>query len=225
MNKKLLASLFITGAFMAINANIVSADETTKAADTNTKYEISKPMAHHYVGEVPPALKHMGPGPQTDKKHPMKLHGPYDFAQRQAEIEKKLNLTDEQKAKIEKAQKLNEEKLTAISVQIKEKKQQIRETIENRKLSDEKKSEETAKLLKELDALKLQAKDLRKANYEAFENNLTEKQKKKFEKIKQDRKKEMKKRAQNFEKMKKKHPHPKKEIGLPVQPKPQPETK
>ncbi len=225
MNKKLLTSFFAAGAIFAINANFVSAEETAQVTTPNTNYEISKPMTYKYIGEVPPALKHMGPGPQINKKHPIKLHGPYELANRQADFEKKLNLTEEQKAKIAEVKKQNEEKLTAISAQIKEKKQQIRDTIENTKLSDEKKSEETAKLLKELDALKLQAKDLRKENYSVFENNLTEQQKKEYKKLVEKYKKDMEKSRKKFEKMKKKHPHPRREIGLPVQPKPQPETK
>ena len=174
MNKKLLTSFFAAGAIFAINANFVSAEETAQVTTPNTNYEISKPMTYKYIGEVPPALKHMGPGPQINKKHPIKLHGPYELANRQADFEKKLNLTEEQKAKIAEVKKQNEEKLTAISV---------------------------------------------------FENNLTEQQKKEYKKLVEKYKKDMEKSRKKFEKMKKKHPHPRREIGLPVQPKPQPETK
>ncbi len=223
MNKKLLIGLFVLG-LITVNANVSKAEETNKNVVKNP-YEIQKPMAYKYIGEVPPALKHMGPGPQIDKKHQMKLYGPYEHANRQAEFEKKLNLTEEQKKQIEENRQKDHEKIKPIVEQIKQKRQEIRSTIESATLTDEEKSKKTADLLKELDALKLQADNLRKENMKNFENILTEKQKKDFEKIKQERKKTMEKRAKKFEKMKKKHPHPKREIGLPVQPKPQPETK
>lgn len=221
MNKKLLIGLFVLG-LITVNTNAAKAEETTPNVVKNP-YEIQKPMAYKYIGEVPPALKHMGPGPQINKKHPMKLHGPYEHANRQAEFEKRLNLTEEQKKQIEENRQKDHEKIKPIMEQIKQKRQEIRNTIESTTLTEEEKSKKTADLLKELDALKLQANNLRKENMQNFENILTEKQKKEFQKIKQERKKEMEKRAKKFEKMKKKHPSPK--YTKPVQPKPVPENK
>ena len=230
MNKKLLIGLFAIGAVLALNTNTSLAAENPNNAQKpmaeKTQYEIAKPMAHKYIGEVPPALKHTGPGPQIDKKHPMKLHGPYGFAQKQEEMEKRLKLTDEQKNKIEEQRKLDHAKIKPIITQIKTKRQEIRTIIENTKLSDEDKSKQTAEKLKELDALKLQADNLRKENMTNFENLLTEKQKKEFEKIKKEQAKERAKHKKQFDKKKKNLKNkPKKEVEIPVQPKPLPEKK
>ncbi len=223
MNKKLFILTAII-AFMAstTGVNSVMADET-KTPDVNNNYSIQKPMAHHYMGEVPKGARYFGPGPQIDKNHPMKFNGPKHFNKaemqaKKAEFEKRLNLTEEQKKQIEENRKNDHEKVKPVFEQIKTKRTEIKAVIEDPKLSEEEKSQKTAELLKELDALKLQADNLRKENMQNFENVLTEKQKKEFAKIKKEQKQEIEKRKQQFEKSKKN----KKRYIKPVQPNPEP---
>ncbi len=216
--KKLFISLMLISAVMGMNA--VMADEGKAPVESDKA--IHKPMAHHYIGDVPPAARYFGPGPQIDKKHPVKMHTPRYFDKaameaKKAEMEKRLKLTEEQKKQIEENKIKDREQLKPVMEQIKAKKQEIRDVIESTKLSDEEKTKKTDALLKELKALKVQANTLRKENMKNFESVLTEKQKKEFEKIKQEQKKEMKKRRKNFKK-----PHA--DI-LPVEPKPQPVEK
>ncbi len=229
--KKLFISLMLVSAVMGIKA--VMADEG-KAPVASDK-AIHKPMAHHYIGEVPPAARYFGPGPQVDKKHPIKMNTPRYFDKaameaKKAEIDKRLKLTDEQKKQIEENKIKDREQLKPLMEQIKVKKQEIRDVIESTKLSDEEKSKKTAELLKELDALKTQANTLRKENMKNFESILTEKQKKEFEKIKKEQKKDIEKRKKDFEKRHKNIDKTRKDIkrppvGLPVEPKPQPVEK
>ena len=222
MNKKLFISTAIIAFLASTGINAAMADEVKAPVDDN-EYAIQKPMAHHYMGEVPKGAKYFGPGPQIDKNHPMKFNGPKHFNKaemqaKKAEFEKRLNLTEEQKKQIEENRKNDHEKVKPVVEQIKQKRQEIKSVIEDTKLSEEEKSKKTAELLKELDALKLQADNLRKENMQNFENVLTEKQKKEFAKIKKEQKQEMEKRKKQFEKSKRGQ----RKYIKPVQPTPQP---
>ena len=128
--KKLFISLMLVSAVMGMNA--VMADEGNTPTVNN--YAIQKPMAHHYVGEVPPAARYFGPGPQIDKKHPIKMHTPRYFDKaameaKKAEMDKRLKLTEEQKKQIEENKIKDREQLKPLMEQIKVKKQEIREVI------------------------------------------------------------------------------------------------
>lgn len=105
-----------------------------------------------------------------------------------AEFEKRLNLTDAQKAKIEKNRKADMAKLKPIKDQIRAKKEAKYEII--------KKYEETnpdlIKLNKEIKALKDQEHKIMEANRKSFEAMLTKEQKAELAKMKAEREKNFK---------------------------------
>ena len=228
MSKKLFISLVLVvvlSGFLGANS-VYGADNEKPMLKPNEQNGIMQPRAHEYFGQVPPAARYFGPGPQIDKKHPMKLNGSKhhnraEMQAKKAEFEKRLKLTDEQKKKIEENKKADREKIKPIFEQIKLKDKEIREVIESTKLTDVQKSQKTKELMEEVKALKAQANELRKDNMNYFESVLTDKQKKEFEKIKKEQKKEMEKRKKNFEKRKKELSKDKKAITKPaVEPKP-----
>ena len=102
-----------------------------------------------------------------------------------AEFEKRLNLTEAQKAKIEKNRKADMAKLKPIKEQIRAKKEAKHEII--------KKYEETnpdlIKLNKEIKALKNQEHKIMEANRKSFESLLTKEQKAELAKMQAERKK------------------------------------
>lgn len=143
---------------------------------------------------------------------------------KKAEFEKRLNLTDEQKAQIEKNKQNDKEKMKPIMQKMHEKRTEIMGIKTNPNLDPHEKVEKTAPLEKDLIDLKLKANDLRKKNMEAFEKLLTSEQKAEFEKIKEEQKQEMEKRRQHFKGFKKGgFPHP--PIEHPVVPEPIPVEK
>ena len=139
-----------------------------------------------------------------------------EFAAKKAEFEKRLNLTEEQKAQIAANKAKDREKMRPIMEQIRSKHQQFAKINADTSLSAEVKEKKKQELKKEIKALKLQADNLRKENMKNFECTLTAKQKKEFEKIKKEQKQEMEKRHKEMEKKMKEA----KEIGLPVMPPP-----
>lgn len=105
-----------------------------------------------------------------------------------AEFERRLNLTEAQKAKIEKNRKADMAKLKPIKEQIQAKKEAKFEII--------KKYEETnpdlIKLNKEIKALKEQEHKIKEANRKSFEALLTKEQKAELAKMKTEREKNFK---------------------------------
>lgn len=105
-----------------------------------------------------------------------------------AEFERRLNLTEAQKAKIEKNRKADMAKLKPIKEQIRAKKEAKFEII--------KKYEETnpdlIKLNKDIKALKEQEHKIKEANRKSFEALLTKEQKAELAKIKTEREKNVK---------------------------------
>lgn len=105
-----------------------------------------------------------------------------------AEFERRLNLTEAQKAKIEKNRKADMAKLKPIKEQIRAKKEAKFEII--------KKYEETnpdlIKLNKEIKALKEQEHKIKEANRKSFEALLTKEQKAELAKMKTEREKNFK---------------------------------
>lgn len=115
-------------------------------------------------------------------------HRGFHSEKRKAEFEKRLNLTDAQKAKIEKNRKSDMEKLKPIKDQIRAKKEAKHEIIQ--KYEDT--NPELIKLNKEIKVLKEQEHKIKEANRKSFEAILTKEQKAELEKMKSERK--------NFEK-------------------------
>ena len=140
---------------------------------------------------------------------------------KKAEFEKRLNLTEEQKAQIEKNKQDDREKMKPIFDKMKENKAKIREIHKDTSLSPEDKVLKSAEFEKELIDLKVKANELRKENMKNFERVLTDEQKTEFSKIKEEQKMEMEKRRAEFKAKKGKKPI----FGLPAQPKPIPEIK
>ena len=139
---------------------------------------------------------------------------------KKAEFDKKLNLSDEQKAKAEQVRKEGFEKMKPVMEQIKTKKDEIKAIREDGDLTQAEAKAKIDVLHKDIMELKAQAKEIRKQNMQDFEAILTDKQKKTLEKMKQDGRKEF---AKNH-KAKRHHK------GCPMPPqhpdlKPAPETK
>lgn len=121
---------------------------------------------------------------------------PKDFhsEKRKAEFEKRLKLTDAQKAKIEKTRKADMEKIRPIKEQICAKKEAKREIIKKY----EETNPELIKLNKEIKALKEQEHKIMEANRKSFESILTKEQKAELEKMKAERK-DFEKRPPKFD--------------------------
>lgn len=114
--------------------------------------------------------------------------------EKRAEFDKKLGLTDEQKAKSEQIRKDGFEKMKPIMDQIKVKKDEIKTIRENGSLTQAEANAKVQALHKEIMELKGQAKEIRKQNMQDFEAILTDKQKKTLEKMKQEGRKEFAKK-------------------------------
>lgn len=123
-----------------------------------------------------------------------------DFAKRKAEFEKRLKLTDEQKAKAEAIRKKGMEQMKPLMVKLQEKKGEI-EGIKQSKLLERDKQAQIEQLQKEIMALKRGMHELRMQNMKEFESLLTAKQLKELKKMKNEGRKK-------FEKEHKKCPCP-----------------
>ena len=96
-------------------------------------------------------------------------------AQKEAEFEKKLGLTDEQKVQIKEFRKKSFEKIKPVMEQMKVKKQEI-DTIKASKLSAEEIEQKIAPIEVELKDLHKQAMKIRQENMKEFESILTTEQ-------------------------------------------------
>ena len=123
-----------------------------------------------------------------------------DFAKRNAEFEKRLKLTDEQKAKAEAIRRKGFEQMQPLMAKMKEKKGEI-EGIKKSKLLERDKQAQIEQLQKEITALKRGMHELRMQNMKEFESILTSKQLKELKKMKDEGRKK-------FEKEHKKCPCP-----------------
>lgn len=123
-----------------------------------------------------------------------------DFAKRHAEFEKRLKLTDKQKAKAEAIRKKGIEQMKPLMVKLQEKKGEI-EGIKQSKLLERDKQAQIEQLQKEIMALKRGMHELRMQNMKEFESLLTAKQLKELKKMKDEGRKK-------FEKEHKKCPCP-----------------
>lgn len=132
-----------------------------------------------------------------------------EFKKRQEAFEKRLKLTDEQKAQAKELRQKAHEQMKPIMEKMKEKRQEI-EAVKRSRMAVEMQQEKIAELQKEIRALKRAAHELRMQNMKDFEAILTKKQLKELKKMKEEGRK-------NFEKNHKKggHPHmgPRPEFG------------
>jgi len=130
-----------------------------------------------------------GMPPKQPPCHGGQMHGhkapPVDFS--------KLKLTDEQKTKLDENRNASREKMKPIFEQMQKNKTKIQVIQSSTKLTDEQKVEQITAVKKEMKELRKQANEIRQEDMKFFESQLTAKQKKTFEKIKQNQKKQMEK--------------------------------
>ena len=117
-----------------------------------------------------------------------------------ADFEKRLKLTDEQKAQAEELRKKGHEEMKPIMEQIRLKHQEI-EAVKLSRMATQMQEEKIAQLKKEIQELKGQAKELRQQNMKDFEAILTKKQQKELKKMKEEGRK-------RFEQARKEGHHP-----------------
>lgn len=109
----------------------------------------------------------------------------------------KLKLTDEQKSKLDANQKVSREKIKPIFNKLKENKVKIDVIKASSTLTEDQKVQKIMAIKKENKELKKQANEIREADMRYFESILTDKQKKTFEKMKQDQMKKMEQARKN----------------------------
>lgn len=115
-----------------------------------------------------------------------------------ANIEQKLKLTDEQKAKAKQLRMEGREQMEPIMNAIHTKYEQKELIKRSKDIKTQVKLEQIEKINAQIQALQKQARDLRLKNERDFESILTAKQKKELDKIKADARKNMaKERAKN----------------------------
>ena len=130
---------------------------------------------------------------------------------KKAEFDKKLNLSEEQKAKAEAIRKQGHEEMKPIAQAMKQKHDTINEIRKNDALTQGEARAKIEPLKKELGELHKKAADLRKKNMQEFESILTEKQKNTLEKMKQEGRKEFGKNQRA------KHSTPHRPMPLPLE--------
>lgn len=109
-----------------------------------------------------------------------------------AEFEKRLKLTDEQKAKAKELRMKGHEQMEPIMAKIKELKQEKEMVIKSR-IAVEMQKERIAEIDAKIKDLKKQARELRIQNMKDFEAILTDKQKKELQKMKNEGRKKFEK--------------------------------
>ncbi len=152
----MIKKVLILTAILAISTTTVLAADTSSKNSDCTKCKVKQ------EGQMPPRKMH--------HKRP-----PVNF-------EKRLNLTDAQKAKIEKQREKDRVKMEPIRKQLHEKHQAKFEIIKQYEDSNP----ELIKLNKEIKALKDQEHKIMEENRKSFESILTKEQKAELEKIKQE---------------------------------------
>ena len=131
---------------------------------------------------------------------PPKHFSKEEMANKKAEFEKRLNLTDEQKTQIEINKQKDKEKIKPIIDKLHQKKIDYMMLESNSELDEVTKTKQKFELKNEIKELKFQADKCRKENMKSFEALLTDEQKVEFEKIKIEQRQEMEKRKQQHHK-------------------------
>lgn len=114
------------------------------------------------------------------------------------DFEKRLKLTEKQKAKAEALRQKGHEEMKPIMDQIKQKYEEI-DAVKKSRIAVQAQEEKIEQIKKEIKVLKGKARELHKQNMKDFESILTKKQKKELAKMKEEGRK-------RFEKSHKKHP-------------------
>ena len=138
----------------------------------------------------PPVCDSFGPPPFPPNISPKCMEKmKKEHEKRKAEFDKRLNLSDAQKATIEKNRAEDRVKMKPLFEDMKAKKLKIQE-VYNSNLSKEEKDKQISELKSQLTELKKKAHVLREENMKKFEEILTPAQKKEFEKMKKEHKKD-----------------------------------
>lgn len=116
-----------------------------------------------------------------------------------AGFEKRLKLTDEQKAKAKEMRQKSHEEMQPLMEKIKQLKQE-KEMVKFSKIIAIEQEKRIAEIDAQLKELKKQAHELRIKNMKDFESILTDKQKKELEKMKKEGRKDFEKNRKNCEK-------------------------
>lgn len=160
----------ILASLLAFSMTTVIAAEETTTPQTPTKTEIQT---------VKPQVCPQKPIKKQDCK--------------KAEFEKRLKLTDKQKAQAEQLRMKGHEEMKPIMEKIKAKHQEA-EVVRRSRISVEMQKEKLDKIHQELKELHKQAHELRMKNMQEFESILTKRQKKELEKMKQEGRKRFEQR-------------------------------
>ncbi len=115
---------------------------------------------------------------------------------REAALEQKLGLTEEQKVKAKEIRMQGHEKLKPIFDQIRNKKKEA-EMVKLSRIATWAQEEKLAKIDKEIQDLKKQANEIRKENMKEFESILTKDQKKILKQMKKEGRKKFEQRHKN----------------------------
>ena len=186
MNKKIILS--ISALVFAVSASSVFA-----APCPLGKTQPPPPPVDEAFGPPPPQSGPFKMSPQCMEK--MKK----EHEKRKAEFDKRLKLTDEQKATIEKNRVADREKMKPVFEEIKAKKIKLQEVYSS-SLAQIEKDKQIVALKAELKVLKTKAHALREENMKNFEAVLTPVQKTEFEKMKKEHRAEMDKKMKKFKK-------------------------
>lgn len=179
MNKKLLS----LGVAMALGAICAT---TTLAAENDFK-----PQPPHKQ----PPCEMMKPNPEHGKMMHKKMQ------EDQKKLDEILNLTSDQKAQIEKNKQESKAKMKPIMQKMAKQKYEL-EKVMLSGASKESKDKKILKIKKEMRELKIQADEIRKADFEKFKSVLDDSQKAEFEKFIKEKKAQKK---GDFPKPPKKH--------------------
>ncbi len=199
MNKKLLLSglLVVLTALMVCNLGYAIDSKAAQEA-LNVKTEKAVPPPGCPLDHPKFSGKHH---PNMMPSHPFPSKA--EMEDKKAEIDKRLNLTDEQKQKLEKIKEKDRAKIKPVIDKMHAKKAELHKIYTDDSLSKEQKDKKAAAVKKDLNKLRVQADNCRKENMKNFESVLTPEQKTEFGKIKEEQKAEMKKRRAEFEQKRK----------------------
>ncbi len=166
----------------------------TAMAATSTTSPISTPTKQ--VKTLPEALKNIEePNGELMPPPPPPMHK----NNKAAEFEKRLKLTDEQKAKAKAMRQKSHEDMQPLMEKIKQLKQE-REMVKFSKIIAIEQEKRIAEIDTQLKELKKQTHELRIKNMKDFEAILTDKQKKELEKMKKEGRKDFEKNRKKCEK-------------------------
>ena len=167
-----MKKMLILASILALTCSVSFAEENaTQAVQTTVKLKSEKPCVKQHVK------------PQMNQ----------EFMKKKEKFDKKLNLTDEQKAKAKELRKESFEKMKPLMEQIKTKHQEIGK-IKKSDIAEDAKREQIRAIVKELRPLEKQVGEIRRQNMKDFEAILTKKQLKELNKIKKEGRKDFEKK-------------------------------